>query len=163
TTDLLVRVRDEIGLGAALATLDQSGKGPDASHRDDLNALIAVATTEPDPVGFEPWLRSKLRATDAPPRTDGVAVSPVHRVKGMEWRFVVGLGAKEGLMPHNLATDREKERRISHVAMPRADPAVHIVAEADAPAPFLEQVTTPAPADYVERPLRLVPPPAEKP
>ena len=46
----------DIGLGNALASLDLSGKGPDASHRDDLNALIAVATFEPDPVAFEPWL-----------------------------------------------------------------------------------------------------------
>ncbi len=65
TTDqLLTRIRDDVGLGAALATLDLSGKSPDASHRDDLNALIAVATFEPDPAAFEPWLRARLRAPE---------------------------------------------------------------------------------------------------
>ncbi len=51
TARLLTLIRDDVGLGAALATLDLSGKAPDASHRDDLNALISVATFEPDP-GF---------------------------------------------------------------------------------------------------------------
>ena len=61
-------IRDDVGLGAALATLDLSGKAPDASHRDDLNALIAVATFEPDPAAFEPWLRTRLRgANEAAP------------------------------------------------------------------------------------------------
>ena len=89
TTDkLLTRIRDDVGLGAALATLDLSGKTPDASHRDDLNALIAVATFEPDPASFEPWLRTRLRATNerreqrgrgavdrAPREGNGVAVT----------------------------------------------------------------------------------------
>ena len=148
TDELLTRIRDDIGLGAALATLDLSGKGPDASHRDDLNALIAVATFEPDPAAFEPWLRTRLRAANEPARDDGVAVSTVHRVKGMEWPYVVVLGAHDGLMPHTLADDIEEERRIFHVAITRGDTAVHVVADAKSPAPFLEQLHTPAPADY---------------
>ncbi len=120
TTDkLLTRIRDDVGLGAALATLDLSGKTPDASHRDDLNALIAVATFEPDPASFEPWLRTRLRATNEPASSAGVALSTVHRVKGMEWPYVVVLGAHDGLMPHTLADDLEEERRIFHVAIMR--------------------------------------------
>jgi len=148
TADLLTRIRDDIGLGAALTTLDLSGKGPDASHRDDLNALIAVATFEPDPAAFEPWMRTRLRATDEPARDEGVAISTVHRVKGMEWPYVVVLGAHDGLMPHALADDLEEERRIFHVAITRGDTAVHVIADATSPAPFLEQLRTPAPADY---------------
>jgi DNA helicase II / ATP-dependent DNA helicase PcrA len=148
TTDqLLTRIRDEIGLGAALATLDLSGKSPDASHRDDLNALIAVATFEPEPAAFEPWLRARLRATNEAARDDGVAVSTVHRVKGMEWPLVVVLGAHDGLMPHALADDIEEERRIFHVAITRADTAVHVVADATAPRPFLDELEAPAPPE----------------
>ena len=117
TADLLVRIRDDVGLGRALASLDVSGKGPDASHRDDLNALIAVAVFEPDPVGFEPWLRARLPAANEPASNDGIAISTVHRVKGMEWPYVIVLGAHDGLMPHALATDVEEERRIFHVAL----------------------------------------------
>lgn len=154
TGELLVRVRDEIGLGAALATLDASGKSPDASHRDDLNALIAVAAFEPDPAAFEPWLRSRLRAVDSPPAATGVAVSTVHRVKGMEWPYVIVLGAHEGLMPHALAGDVEEERRVFHVAITRADTAVHIVADATVRTPFLDELTTTAPPEALRPPAR---------
>jgi DNA helicase-2/ATP-dependent DNA helicase PcrA len=149
TADLLTRIRDEIELGAALATLDLSGKSPDASHRDDLNALISVASFEPDPVAFEPWLRNRLRNPNGRASDEGVALSTVHRVKGMEWPYLVVLGAHDGLMPHVLATDLEEERRIFHVAITRADTAVHIVADAKAPAPFLDELRAPAPANYV--------------
>jgi DNA helicase-2/ATP-dependent DNA helicase PcrA len=149
TGELLRRVRDEIGLGAALATLDLSGKSPDASHRDDLNALIAVAAFEPDPAAFEPWLRSRLRPVDSAPAAGGVAVSTVHRVKGMEWPYVVVLGAHDGLMPHALADDVEEERRVFHVAITRADTAVHIVADATARTPFLDELHESAPPSLV--------------
>jgi DNA helicase-2/ATP-dependent DNA helicase PcrA len=156
TTDqLLMRIRDDIGLGAALATLDLSGKAPDASHRDDLNALIAVATFEPDPAAFEPWLRARLRAANEPARDDGVALSTVHRVKGMEWPYVVVLGAHDGLMPHALADDIEEERRIFHVAITRGDTAVHVVADAGSPRPFLDELREPAPPEAA-KPARAV-------
>jgi DNA helicase-2/ATP-dependent DNA helicase PcrA len=147
TAELLVRIRDDVGLGAALATLDLSGKSPDASHRDDLNALIAVAAHEPDPAGFEAWLRARLRGPNEPASTTGVAVSTVHRVKGMEWPYVVVLGAHDGLMPHALADDIEEERRIFHVAITRADTAVHVVADAAARRPFLDELVEPAPPE----------------
>ncbi len=148
TADVLMRIRDEIGLGAALATLDLSGKGPDASHRDDLNALIAVASLEPHPVAFEPWLRARLRNPSERASEEGVAVSTVHRVKGMEWPYVVVLGTHDGLMPHALADDLEEERRIFHVAITRADTAAHVVADATCAAPFLDQLRAPAPPNY---------------
>jgi DNA helicase II / ATP-dependent DNA helicase PcrA len=149
TAELLRHIRDDIGLGAALATLDLSGKAPDASHRDDLNALIAVASLEPTPTSFELWLRARLRNRNERASDEGVAVSTVHRVKGMEWPYVVVLGAHEGLMPHTLADDLEEERRIFHVAITRADAAVHVVGDQGAAAPFLDQLRAPAPANYV--------------
>jgi DNA helicase-2/ATP-dependent DNA helicase PcrA len=59
-------------------------------------------------VAFEPWLRARLRAPNESASDEGVAVSTVHRVKGMEWPYVVVLGAHEGLMPHALADDIEE-------------------------------------------------------
>jgi DNA helicase-2/ATP-dependent DNA helicase PcrA len=153
TAQLLTRIRDEVGLGAALATLDLSGKAPDASHRDDLNALIAVAASEPDPLAFEPWLRARLRAANEPASSTGVAVSTVHRVKGMEWPYVVVLGAHDGLMPHALADDVEEERRVFHVAITRADTEVHVVADTTARRPFLDELAGPAPPTPSVRPV----------
>ena len=89
---LLRLVRDDIGLGGALETLDRCGRGPDASHRDDLNALLAVAPLAPDPAAFEPWLRARLDDRRIDADRDEVTLSTVHRVKGMEWPHVVVLG-----------------------------------------------------------------------
>jgi len=158
TAELLTRVRDDIGLGAALATLDLSGKSPDASHRDDLNALIAVAASEPDPAAFEPWLRARLRAADEPASAMGVAVSTVHRVKGMEWPYVVVLGAHDGLMPHALADDVEEERRVFHVAITRADTEVYVLADATARRPFVDELAEPAPPEIRRGPEATVTP-----
>ena len=70
---VLRSVRDDVGLGAAMGTLDNSGRGRDASHLDDLTALIAIASVHPDPATFEPWLREHLQ---------GVTVSDDPRAPG---------------------------------------------------------------------------------
>jgi len=146
TAALLRCVRDEVGLGGALEALDRSGRGPDASHADDLNALIAVAPLRPDPVEFEPWLRSRLPASGRSiPAGDAVALSTVHRVKGMEWPHVVVFGAHDGLMPHALADDIEEERRIFHVAITRCSHDVRILVQAGRRTPFVDQLAAPAP------------------
>ena len=61
-------------------------------------------------------------------------------MKGMEWPYVVVLGAHDGLMPHALADDIEEERRIFHVAITRGDTAVHVIADATARRPFLDEL-----------------------
>ena len=61
TAELLTIVRDQIGLGRALAALDSSGRGASRSaHSDDLAALLDAARLHPDPDDFAPWLRSQL-------------------------------------------------------------------------------------------------------
>lgn len=166
TASVLGALRDDIGLGAALAAFDASGKRPDGSHADDLAALIAVSVLEPDPRAFEPWLRATLHASGpGAPRREGVALATVHRVKGMEWPWVVLLGADEGIVPHDLAPDVEEERRVFHVAITRCSARVHVVARADRPSRFLAEMegtappAPPAPRDRPpERPARPAPP-----
>jgi DNA helicase-2/ATP-dependent DNA helicase PcrA len=155
TEQLLRLVRDEIGLGRALETLDRSGRGPDASHRDDLHALLAVAHLVPDPAGFEPWLRNRLGTPRFDPEPGEVMLSTVHRVKGMEWPHVVVLGAHDGLMPHHLSDDVEEERRVFHVAITRGDTSVHVLAE-PGPARFLDELTRVATAADLVAPVRPV-------
>jgi DNA helicase-2/ATP-dependent DNA helicase PcrA len=143
---LLRSVRDDVGLGAAMSTLDNSGKGRDASHLDDVTALLAIAAVQPDPAIFEAWLREHLQGVDVgdDPRAPGrVTLSTVHRVKGLEWDRVIVLGAHEGLMPHRLADDIEEERRVFHVALTRCRQQVVLLADASAPTPFIDELTTP--------------------
>jgi DNA helicase-2/ATP-dependent DNA helicase PcrA len=70
----------------------------------------------------------------------------------MEWPYVIVLGVHDGLMPHHLADDIEEERRIFHVALTRADTAVHLLTESGARTRFLGELDRPAPPPSREEP-----------
>jgi DNA helicase II / ATP-dependent DNA helicase PcrA len=153
TASVLVHVRDRIGLGTAMQTLDGSSTDVNGSHVDDLAALIQVAAVHDDPITFEPWLRSALeRDRDA----DGVRLASVHRVKGLEFDHVVALGIHR---PHDLALDVEEERRIAHVAITRARSSVHAVASRADDTPFLDEMEGREPAVPI-RAARVAPAPS---
>jgi DNA helicase-2/ATP-dependent DNA helicase PcrA len=157
---LLRIVRDEVGLGGALETLDRSGRGPDGSHLDDLNALIAVAPLQPDPAAFESWVRARLPDRAQLVVDDAVALSTVHRVKGMEWPRVIVFGGHDGLMPHTLAENREEERRIFHVALTRGSETVRVLVERGRRTRFVDETRQagvpepePEPVKYLLQPI----------
>src|SRR5205807_8407371 len=150
--DLLRFIRDTIGLGEAMDTLDASKGALDrSSNGDDLAALLQVAPLHPDATTFEQWLQQALAGggsgdagggnTEA-----GVHLATVHRVKGREWGRVVVFGADAGLFPHRLSVDAEEERRIFHVGITRARGQAVVLADAAGPSPFVEELHRPAPA-----------------
>ncbi|WCO66422.1 ATP-dependent DNA helicase UvrD2 [Iamia majanohamensis] len=143
TRSALEVVRDDIGLGEAMAGLDRSKGGEGSSQLDDIEALIQVADLHPVLEGFDAWLRRALGGG----RTAGPAVtlSTVHRVKGREWPRVVVAGTTAGLLPHRLAADEEEERRVLHVAVTRARDRVVVLGDASRPSPFLGELTGEAP------------------
>jgi DNA helicase-2/ATP-dependent DNA helicase PcrA len=144
TAAALEAVRVGIGLDATLDTLDASRVGTDRStHGDDLAALESIAAFHPDAATFAPWLREVLGRSPA----DGPAVelSTVHRIKGKEWGHVLVVGASAGLFPHRLSDDVEGERRVFHVALTRAGTQVVVLADRDAPSPFLAELDGSAP------------------
>jgi DNA helicase-2/ATP-dependent DNA helicase PcrA len=144
TAGLLRHVRDGIGLGEAMDTLDASKGTLDRSaNGDDLAALLQVAALHPDPATFEAWLRSVLTAATG--ADEGVHLATVHRVKGREWLCVAVFGADAGLFPHRLADDEEEERRIFHVAITRGRDRVVVLGDSAAPSPFLPELVRPAP------------------
>jgi superfamily I DNA/RNA helicase len=135
---LLWLVRHRVGLGEAMDTLDSARSRPEgSSHGDDLDALAQLAALHPDPVTFREWLVEALRR---PGDDDGVVLSTVHRVKGMEWDHVVVFAANHGLMPHRLAEDDEEERRVFHVAVTRCRETVTVVADRTATSPFVDEL-----------------------
>lgn len=141
-------IRTRIGLGEAMATLDSSRSRPEgSSHGDDLDALAQLAVLEPRPVEFEDWLRAQLTL---PGDDDGVTLSTVHRVKGMEWDHVVVYAASAGLMPHRLAEDVEEERRVFHVAVTRCRSSVAVVGDRAALSPFVAELRRAAPRRTVD-------------
>jgi superfamily I DNA/RNA helicase len=132
-------IRVEVGLGDTMDILDASRAEADRStHADDLAALESVATLHPDVTTFEAWMRDVLSRNPA----DGpsVLLSTVHRIKGREWDRVVIFNASRGLFPHRLSADEEGERRVFHVALTRARRQVVILADADAPSIFIDEL-----------------------
>ena len=148
TADLLRFVRDTIGLGEAMDTLDASKGALDrSSNGDDLAALLQVAHLHPEAATFETWLHQKLAGGGAPQdgALPGVHLATVHRVKGREWRRVIVFGADAGLFPHRLSADVEEERRIFHVAITRAKDQAVVLPDAAGPSPFVAELHRPAP------------------
>ena len=143
TSDLLETLSAEIGLAKAAAALDAGRSRADRSAQgDDLTALLRVATLGPGPDEFEAWLRERLAT---PSSADGVTLSTVHRVKGLEWDHVLVFGADRGSMPHQLSEDIEEERRVFHVAITRGRESVTILADEGRSSRFLTEIDGSAP------------------
>jgi DNA helicase II / ATP-dependent DNA helicase PcrA len=162
SAELLVAIRDRIGLGGAMQMLDGSkGTEAAASHLDDLEGLIQVASLHPDAATFEPWLRASLAESAG---SEGVTLSTVHRVKGREWDRVVVYGVSEGLLPHRLSEDWEGERRVLHVAITRARRRCLVLGDEERRSPMIAELrgeaeraaVAPAPA-RISRPGRQAP------
>jgi DNA helicase II / ATP-dependent DNA helicase PcrA len=150
TRQVLAVIADDIGLGGAMRLLDGSKGSQTASRLDDLDALAQVADLHADPATFETWLRGVLARPSDP---NGVVLSTIHRVKGMEWDRVAVYGVHEGIVPHRLAEDVEEERRVLHVAITRGRHRVVLLTEPSRPSPFLGELDGTAP----RRPVRQQP------
>lgn len=143
TSELLDVLSTEVGLDKAAAALDAGRSRADRSAQsDDLTALRRVAELGPGPESFEAWLRDRLTADTSP---DGVTLSTVHRVKGLEWDHVLVFGVDRGAMPHELADDIEEERRVFHVAITRGRKSVAVLADEERPSRFLTEIDGTAP------------------
>ena len=140
TASILTQLHDSMGMASTLSTLDTHRQGMNrAAQSDDLTAVAQLAQLQPDPAGFESWLRSELRRTW---QSDGVTLATVHRVKGKEWPVVIVHHAAADQFPHRLATDVEEERRVFHVAITRGREQVHVV-PGPRPSPFIDQCRQP--------------------
>ena len=138
---ILEAIRRDLGLDQSLAALDSSKQGRNAAaHSDDLRALVALGQLHPDASTFLDWVRRALSQRND---HDGVTLSTVHKVKGLEWPHVVVHDASGGVIPHRLSTDVEEERRVFHVAITRAKATLAVVADADDPSLFLHELSEP--------------------
>ncbi|MDE0652404.1 MAG: ATP-dependent DNA helicase UvrD2 [bacterium] len=129
----------QVGLGRAAGSLDSGRTRPDrATHADDLLALRRVAAVYSSPAEFHRQLTGLLRG--ASEAGNGVLLTSIHRVKGLEWDRVLVFAADETLMPHQLAVDIEEERRVLHVAVTRAHSQVVVLADESRPSRFLDEL-----------------------
>jgi DNA helicase-2/ATP-dependent DNA helicase PcrA len=146
--DVVIR---RVGLESSAHALDSGRSRADRSAQsDDLVALRRAAVIHEAAGDFEDWLGDMIARRGQ----EGVTLSTVHRAKGLEWDRVIVFGADRGLLPHDLATDIEEERRIFHVAITRGIERVAVLADAERPSRFLEELTGAASrAPEPERPV----------
>jgi DNA helicase-2/ATP-dependent DNA helicase PcrA len=134
---------DDLGLASSARNLDDARTNASrSSHLDDLVAVRRAAALHDDLEDFVPWLRAAIETPSVP---DGVLLSSVHRVKGMEWPNVIVFGADRGTMPHELSDDIEEERRVFHVALTRAIDQVVVLADTERTSRFLAELDGSAP------------------
>ncbi len=141
SAEILEAIRSELGLDSSLAALDASKQGRNAAaHSDDLRALVALGHIHPDAGTFLSWVR---RALGHRSDLDGVTLSTIHKVKGLEWPHVIVHDASGGVIPHRLSTNVEEERRVFHVAITRAQATLAVVAESANASLFLGELDEP--------------------
>jgi len=141
TASVLNLLNGGLGLGAVLASLDEGRPaGVKAANSDGVRSLIALAQLHPDASSFEAWLRQMLSTSQD---DEGVVLSTVHKVKGLEWPHVVIYDASEDVFPHRLSNDLEEERRVFHVAITRCQNSLFITTDPSSPSIFLSEMDAP--------------------
>jgi hypothetical protein len=141
TASALELLNGKIGLGAVLASLDEGRPaGVRAANSDGVRSLMALAQLHTEASTFETWMREMLSMTQD---AEGVALSSVHKVKGLEWSHVIVFDASEDVFPHRLSIDLEEERRVFHVAISRCQKSLLITTEPSAPSIFLSEMQAP--------------------
>jgi len=154
--ELIAAIGDEIGVANALGSLDGARRSVDRStHLDDLDALVQLGGVHTDPTTFTAWLQEVLGRPGAS-REEGITLSTVHRVKGLEWPHVVIVGANSGTFPHRLA-ELEEERRVFHVALTRSSQSTTIISDLARPSTFAAEVEGRAPVREPSPPRRSTP------
>ena len=97
---------------------------------DVIEGALGAAGIPVERRGLEHSPASDLLAPESPSRRvehdapDAVALSTIHRAKGLEFQHVVAVGWAEGQLPHYNATTLEEiaeEQRLAYVALSRAE------------------------------------------
>lgn len=101
------------------------------SRLASIRELQREASEFVDTGAFLEAVRARLDAEAERADDQGVFVSTIHSVKGLQFQAVWLIGMEEGLLPHHKAADgwsnEEGERRLAHVAITRARDHLYLV------------------------------------
>lgn len=93
-----------------------------------IEELIAEAEEFETLPEFLTAIRNKITAMEEMPE-NGITLSTIHSVKGLEFQAVFVAGIEERLLPH-YKSDSESERRLAYVAMTRAKDYLYLLSVA---------------------------------
>ena len=86
-----------------------------AAHYNAISEYLAAVQKVRDEASRRKSERKKKRRDH-----DEVTLATGHSAKGLEWRYVWGVGWSEEILPHRKADDIDEERRIAYVIATRA-------------------------------------------
>ena len=86
-----------------------------AAHYTTIEEYLKAVKRVRDKAALRKAERKKKRR-----QQDEVTLATGHAAKGLEWRYVFGVGWSEELLPHRKAEDIAEERRIAYVMATRA-------------------------------------------
>ena len=96
---------------------DEEESSPDNSPIENLAQLVTVAGRY---ATLQDFLNYARKAGHASHRKTGIALGTIHSAKGLEFDTVFVVGAQEGMIPHERATNLDEEARVFFVAVSRA-------------------------------------------
>jgi DNA helicase-2/ATP-dependent DNA helicase PcrA len=96
---------------------DEEESGPDNNPVENLSQLVTVAGRYST---LQDFLNYARKAGHASRRKNGIALGTIHSAKGLEFNTVFVVGAQEGMIPHERATNLDEEARVFFVAVSRA-------------------------------------------
>ncbi len=86
-----------------------------AAHYETIGGYLAAVQKVREEAARRKSERAKKRREQ-----DDVTLGTGHSAKGLEWRYVFGVGWSEDILPHRKAEDINEERRIAYVIATRA-------------------------------------------
>jgi DNA helicase-2/ATP-dependent DNA helicase PcrA len=96
---------------------DEEEASPDNNPVENLAQLVKAADRFETLNDFLYYAR---KAGHASRRKNGIALGTIHSAKGLEFNTVFVVGAQEGMIPHERATNLDEEARVFFVAVSRA-------------------------------------------
>ena len=141
TSEIMDLILEGFGVGALIYSLDDSQRtSRKNSHRDQLEAFKELATLEPNPKKFVPFIKDML-SQDQDSSEVGISLDTIHRAKGLEWKHVHIFNVSETQFPHILSESIEEERRLFHVGITRCINTLNLYYRDINKSPFIDELT----------------------
>lgn len=111
-------------------------------RKDNIAELVEAAETHDTVENLVRFAKMAAKPKEEA-AAEAVQIMTIHRSKGGEWPLVVLVGCADGVLPHYREENVEEERRLSYVAMTRAEERLYLTCaltyrrQPHAPSPFL--------------------------
>lgn len=125
-SELVKKIRRGFALDEYYQKSDELTGRVDNIRLENLNKLEEVIKEFKNFDEFEKYIKELRECVD---KKEGVALSTIHKIKGMEYPIVFLADLDEGILPHSKSTspeEMEEERRLCYVAITRTKESLYL-------------------------------------